>query len=144
MKFHLLARGIMFSNHKVLLAQHKGADNIFLPGGHIRLGEKAEAALIREIEEEIGQKAIVKQFIGAVETTWADDGKDNHEIDLLFEVDIPTIDSSESPSSREAQLEFMWIEPVELTSHNLLPKPMVECLLNWQRGYHGYWGSSID
>ena len=35
MKFHYLARGIILENEKVLLAHQKGAENTFLPGGHI-------------------------------------------------------------------------------------------------------------
>jgi len=53
-------------NGKVLLAHQRGTGNTFLPGGHIGKGEKADAALIREMYEEIGETAIVKQFIGAV------------------------------------------------------------------------------
>ena len=66
MKFHYLVRGIIIADGKVLLAHQKGADNTYLPGGHIESGEGAEDALIREIEEEIGKIAIVERFIGAV------------------------------------------------------------------------------
>jgi ADP-ribose pyrophosphatase YjhB (NUDIX family) len=45
MIFHYVARGIVFVNGKVLLAHQKGADNPFLPGGHIEFGERAELAL---------------------------------------------------------------------------------------------------
>lgn len=141
MKFHYLARGIIFLNGRVLLAHQKGSDHTFLPGGHIGMGERADAALVREIEEEFGEKAIVKQFIGAVECTWTENEQDNHEINLVFEVSIPNFDSSKPPIPRESHLEFVWVEPGELKTHNLQPSPLVECLTNWECGYHGFWGS---
>jgi 8-oxo-dGTP diphosphatase len=106
MKFHYLARGIVLEKGKVLLAHQKGAENLFFPGGHIEIGEKAELALAREIEEEIEKKVIIKQFVGAVECSWFENDLGNHEINLLFEVQIPDLDTSESPASLESHLEF--------------------------------------
>lgn len=143
MIFHYLVRGILFVNGKVLLAHQKGADHSFLPGGHIGSGEKAEVALEREIAEEIGEKATIKQFIGAVECTWSENGQDNHEIDLVFEVDIPNLDVSKPPRSREAHLEFLWAAPAKLKAHNLQPDPLINCIVDWDRNYHAYWGSSF-
>ncbi len=143
MKFHYLARGIIYRNGKVLLAHQKGTDHTFLPGGHIDMGEPAEAALMREIDEEIGEQAVVKRFIGAVECIWTENGQDNHEINLVFEVDVPALDTSEPPRSRESHLEFVWETPSELESRNLLPATLVECLVNWEGGYHGFWGSAV-
>ena len=144
MKFHYLARGIILEKGKVLLAHQKGAGNTFLPGGHIEIGEKAELGLVREIEEEMGKKAIIKQFIGAVECSWFENDQGNHEINLLFEVQVPDLDSSEPPVSQESHLEFIWVKPTELKTHNLLPEPLIACLMTWGLGFHGYWGSLFE
>ncbi len=143
MKFHYLARGIVYHNGKVLITHQKGADNTFLPGGHIEKGEKADAALLREIAEEIGENAAVKQFIGAVECIFTEMDQIHHEINLLFEVDIPNLDPGKPPTSKESHLEFIWAKPEELKSHNLLPSPLIECLVNREQEYHAYWGSSF-
>lgn len=143
-KFHYLARGIILKRGKVLLAHLKGAENTFLPGGHIKTGEKAESALLREIEEEIGKKAIIKQFTGAVECSWVENDQRNHEINLLFEVQIPDLDPSEPLASRESHLEFFWANPTDLHAHSLLPDPIIECLMNWELGFHGFWGSAFE
>jgi 8-oxo-dGTP diphosphatase len=143
MKFHYYARGIIYTNGKVLLAHQKGGASTFLPGGHIGMGEKAEEALIREIAEEFGEKAMVNHFIGAVECTYAENDQDHHEINLIFEVDVANLDTSIPPLSKETHLEFIWAKPEELITRNLLPSPMIECLMNWDIGYHGYWGSSF-
>jgi 8-oxo-dGTP diphosphatase len=144
MKFHYLARAIILVKGKVLLAHQKSAEHTFLPGGHIETGEKAEVALVREIEEEIGKKAIIKQFIGAVECSWHENDQGHHEINLLFEVQVPDLDPSEPPASQESHLEFIWATSKDLKAHNLLPEPMIGCLTNWELGFHGYWGSSFD
>jgi 8-oxo-dGTP pyrophosphatase MutT (NUDIX family) len=144
MIFHYLARGVVFSDGKVLLAHQKGADNTFLPGGHIELGERAESALAREIAEETGRKAMVRRFVGAVECLWIENDQPNHEIDLVFEVVVPGLDSNAPPQSRESHLEFIWVEPSALRTHNLLPYPMIECLMDWESDYRAYWGSSFN
>ncbi len=144
MNFHYLARAIIFMDGKVLLAHMKGADNTFLPGGHIEPGEKAETAIRREIEEELGKTAEVRRFIGAVECAYTDNGRENHEIDLLFELEIPGLEPGQVPPSREGHLEFLWSEAGELEAHNLLPAPLIECLKNWGQDYKAYWGSSFS
>ena len=143
MTFHYLVRGIVFANGRVLLAHQKGAGNTFLPGGHIAPGESAGSALIREIKEEIGKTAMVKQFVGAVEAAWAENGEDQHEINLLFEISIQDLNPSVPPASRESHLEFLWASPDELEEeHNLLPAPLIDCLTNWKSD-GCFWGSAL-
>ena len=99
---------------------------------------------MREIEEEIGKKAIIKQFIGAVESSWHENDQEHHEINLLFEIQVPDLVSSESPVSQESHLEFIWASLGDLKAHNLLPEPMIGCLISSEFGFHGYWVSSFD
>ncbi len=41
-KFHYLVRGVIRSGEHFLLAHQIGADNTFLPGGHVGEYERAE------------------------------------------------------------------------------------------------------
>jgi 8-oxo-dGTP pyrophosphatase MutT (NUDIX family) len=143
MHFHYLVRGIIFVEGKVLLVRQKGADHTFLPGGHIDRGERAESALTREIEEELGKEALVKHFVGAVEHMWVERGREQHEINLIFEVEVPGLETGFNPESLEAHLEFVWSDPRDLESLNLQPYPLIECLMNYGSGYEGYWATSI-
>ncbi len=142
-KFHYLVRGIIRIGEDFLLAHQIGADNTFLPGGHIAGCERAEHALIREIKEEIGRTAIIKRFMGAVEHVWPAASVANHEINLLFEVEVPGMDLENPPLPCEEHLEFFWSNPRDLISHNLQPAALIDCLSNWRKEYEAYWGTSI-
>ncbi len=142
-KFHYLVRGIIRNGENVLLAHQTGADNTFLPGGHIAGCERAEHALIREIKEEIGRTAIIKRFMGAVEHVWPAASVANHEINLLFEVEVPGLELENPPPSREEHLEFFWSKPRDLIPHNLQPAALIEYLSNWREESAAYWGTSI-
>ena len=72
-KFHFPARGLYVADDHVLLAHFAGADNTFLPGGHIGIGEKATDCLLRELKEELALENIgVGRFLGAIEHKWED------------------------------------------------------------------------
>ncbi len=144
MSFHYLARAIIVSNGQILLAHQKGAAYTFLPGGHIEFGERAELALVREIAEEIGMLASVQRFVGAVEGFYDENNGPHHEINLVFEVDVPVLSSDRPPLSREPHLEFLWSPLSDLAANNLLPVPMISCLSAWERGVGGFWGSAFD
>lgn len=142
-QFHYLARGIVRVNARFLLAHQIGADNTFLPGGHIGSGERAEDALVREVAEELGLEARVKRFIGAVECAWPAPVADNHEINLLFELEIPGLDGVTPPDTLESHLEFIWGAAGDLERHNLQPAPLRQCLAHWDDIPDAFWGSAI-
>ncbi|PCI24116.1 hypothetical protein COB57_05995 [Candidatus Peregrinibacteria bacterium] len=50
----IAVRAIIIHEKKALLVQHHGRDFFALPGGKIEEGENLQAALVREIEEELG------------------------------------------------------------------------------------------
>lgn len=144
MVFHYLVRGIIVNEGRVLLVRKRGSRTTFLPGGHIEIGERAEAALVREIEEELGKKGVVRRFVGAVEHTWIENGQENHEINLVFDVEVAGLDSGSAPESLESHLEFLWSIPQDLKDHNLEPYPLIECLTDMGRRFEGFWGSSLE
>lgn len=71
-KIRNVVRGICIQKDNVLLAKSVDKDNFHLPGGGINKFESARVALLREIKEELGIDANIKEFIGVIENCWID------------------------------------------------------------------------
>ncbi len=113
-----IARGICIRNGKILLCRAKGADTTYLPGGHIEFGETGRVALAREVEEEMGLPAKVKDFRGCVENQFLQHGKPHAEINLVYTFTLPR---GVDVSSKEKWISFEWCPLKDLASANLLP-----------------------
>ncbi len=141
-KFHYIARALIIQRESVLLVRSKGADNTFLPGGHIEFGEPAHSTLQREIFEEIGYELQVGSFIGALEHLWPQESKENHEINLVFSAALEGVSLDENPQSKEPHLEYCWVVRSEIYLHNLQPYPLNDLIDQWSYT-KGYWGSTF-
>ena len=142
----LIVRGVLSDEDGILLVRQKSGDYTFLPGGHIEFGEGAKTALIREIEEELGQSVVVGQLLGVIEHKWSADHHLSHELNLVFVISCEELKSDRSPASREGNLEFLWHPLNDLRSINLKPPPLCELLPQWlkQKGRIMGWDSTIE
>ena len=73
--------------------------------GHVEPGERVEAALVREIAEELGTDARIAGFMGVVEHGYLEDGIKHHELNLVFEVrllEVMTVPLPDADGSLEA------------------------------------------
>jgi len=100
-------------------------------------------ALIREIREEIGVTPVVGEFAGAIEHTWSDAGTDQHELNLVFRMELSAVNPAGNPASREKHLEFFWLDIEDLGKHNLLPAPMIDIVREANNHSKGFWASTI-
>jgi 8-oxo-dGTP diphosphatase len=141
--FHYLARAVITSGALVLIARQIGANNTFLPGGHIEFGEPARNALHREVQEETGLSLEVGHFLGAIEAAWQQDERMHAEINLVFAAQLPGVDASSVIRSSEKHLEFLWIPGAEVDAWNLLPVPIRE-LARDPRREAAFWGSTLE
>lgn len=141
---HLLARGVIVRDGRLLVARFRGANHTFLPGGHIEHGESAPAALARELMEELHVRAGIGAYRGALEHTWVDGGVRHFEINHCFEVTVPELASGATPRSHAEHLEFHWVFVGELRAHNLQPPQLWTLIPGWLAGDRApWWGSTL-
>ena len=122
-----IARGVCIRDGKVLLCKAKGGKATYLPGGHIEFGETGAEALVREIKEELGVDSSCGEFLGVVENSFLQHGRPHAEINLVYRLDIPSLQTPNSSllASQEDWIEFEWRDISDLGNANLLPTEMV-------------------
>ena len=106
-----------------------------------RADERAEVALVREIEEEMGLIARCGRFLGAVEHCFEQKGQTHCEVNLVFALEIDGVDAACAPVSCEDYIEFCWQPLAELGRSILEPAPLRECVVAWLDGSGVGWES---
>ncbi|OLT39112.1 ADP-ribose pyrophosphatase [Saccharomonospora sp. CUA-673] len=121
----IIARAVIRRDGQLLVARQRTKSWSFLPGGHVEPGERVEAALVRELSEELGTEAKIAGFVGAVEHGYIEDGTTHHEINLVFDVAITDTD----PISQEDHLEFHWLPLDQLAETDVRPGALKAALV---------------
>jgi 8-oxo-dGTP diphosphatase len=144
-EIEVLARGVCVQGGKLLVCQSQGVDHVFLPGGHVEFAERAEESLRREIDEELGIKAEVGDFLGAVEHTFIQKGERHCEINVVFLMCLPDLDVDGNPPALEHWITFKWVPLKQLRTARLEPWPLVKMLPKWlkARSSVNRWGSTL-
>lgn len=127
-----------------MAVRSKGANYVFLPGGHVETAESAPKALIREMKEEAGRTCEVKAYLGAIENSWMEKETRHWEITHFFEVIIPDIAQDSNIVSQEPHFDFLWLTPEELETARVLPVPLPDMLRRFAQGDRSiWWGSTM-
>lgn len=88
-RFNHRAAAIIVKDGHLLI--HRNVRDAFwaLPGGRIQMMESGEAAVIREINEELGWTAHVSRFLFVHENFFVYDDVSFHEVGFYYEVELP-------------------------------------------------------
>jgi 8-oxo-dGTP pyrophosphatase MutT (NUDIX family) len=139
----VIARGVCVLDGRLLLCHSRGAENTYLPGGHVEFGESAGGALVREIAEELGLTATLGPFLGAVEHAFIQKGVRHCELNLVFRMHVCGLSADRVPESAEPKLDFRWSALERLRDARLEPAPLCAVLADWLRREADTWASAV-
>lgn len=126
--FNFRVAAVMVNDGKLLVMQDTESPYWYLPGGRVQLHETAEAALLRELQEELGVEARVERPLWLVQNFYREDvnREQYHELGLYVLTDVTgtgLLERGEEFSTREAgQVNtFRWVAFGQLREMYLYP-----------------------
>jgi 8-oxo-dGTP pyrophosphatase MutT (NUDIX family) len=93
-KFNYRVCAMMIDNGKILAMHDERTPYYYLPGGRVAMGETAEAAVIREVQEELGITPGIARPLWLIQSFFTEDvdGLNYHEICIYYLMDITSTD----------------------------------------------------
>ena len=93
-KFNYRVCALMISDGKILAMHDDRSPYYYLPGGRVAMGETAESAVIREVEEELGVTPKIVRPLWLNQAFFTEDVDDlhYHELCIYFLMDITDTD----------------------------------------------------
>jgi ADP-ribose pyrophosphatase YjhB (NUDIX family) len=127
--FNLRVAAILTSGSDILLCTIEGLDYWYLPGGRVHLGESAEAALARELTEELGHEFPGGTLALVVENIYRGQGLE-HEIGFYYRLAWPAALSRDDVAGGEPGHVFRWAPAPGLGSVRFEPAGLASVLRN--------------
>lgn len=113
----VIVRAVLRNGPRVLLAQMDGYEFWFLPGDTVRLGEGAQEALHRAINDELALDARIGDLVAVAENQYELDGQVHHELNLVFDTRVDAAVST----SHVPELHFEWFDYDALDNLDIRP-----------------------
>lgn len=133
-----LALCIFHHHGKILVNQfHDAVENrtLFRPiGGGIEFGERSVDAIVREVQEELGQSIHDVRLIGTLESLFTYAGKPGHEIVQVYDARFDDADVYQKPwlqghESDGAPFKALWCDSSSFTATSpLVPEGLYDML----------------
>jgi ADP-ribose pyrophosphatase YjhB (NUDIX family) len=105
-----------------------------LPGGRVEHGEAAADAVVRELQEELGEHVQCERLLWVVENFFWQEGRPHHELGLYFLATLAADSAllfSTGPFlgiEQHAQLSFAWFDRSQLQRVDVRPSFLVRAL----------------
>lgn len=134
-RFNYRVGAVIMQEGKVLMVKNTDAPYYYSVGGRVKMGESCEEAILREVEEELGVKAVIERPLFLNESFFTEEscGEKFHEIAIYFSVKLP--DQCEplhcqSVTENGASETLHWLEIDKLKEVQAYPLFFAEELLN--------------
>jgi 8-oxo-dGTP diphosphatase len=114
----IIVRAVIGQDEQLLLVRQRGDEYWLLPGGHVKPGEPAEAALRRKVSEVLTTQITSATFLAVIEHGYVDRrGTGRHEMNLVFDVTLTDVEVR----CADDQLEMRWTAWDQLSVIDLHP-----------------------
>lgn len=123
--FNYRAAAIIVHDGCILVLQDEGIPHDYLPGGRVHLGEPAEAALTRELREELDIALPPHRLVFMAESFFTISGTRYHEMALYYLLNAPQELLARGESFTRAESSevhhFRWVRFEELRELSFFP-----------------------
>ena len=122
--------GVLTKDNKLLVSE--GYDEVKKQyfyrclGGGIEFLEKSDEALKREFKEEIGKDILIKDFLGISENIFTFNGKNGHELIMLYRVTLDENDYKEVYYDEgDTNFPIVWVDIDDIKSGKAIIYPTI-------------------
>ena len=93
-RFNYRVCAVLLDEERILAMHDERSPYWYLPGGRVRMGERAEDAVLREVREELGIEARIERPLWLSQSFFTEDvaRADYHELCLYFLLDVSGTD----------------------------------------------------
>lgn len=136
--FRVRTAGVAIRRGRVLVNGWDGFRHLALPGGGVEMGETSDAALVREMREELDVDVRIGRLLWVVENLFLLNGVERHEIGFYWEMAFPETAACVRRDTFEAmdggvRMHLAWVPLADLPDVDLVPRFLVEGLRDLPR-----------
>lgn len=141
--FKFRVNGILIKDNKILTVKIHKNDFYCLPGGHVKLGEDTQKAIIREFKEETEYEVKIDKLLCIIENFFdRKNGEKVHEIGFYYLLNIKNeqdIKFEEFQTEEDdIKMKFKWISINELENVDFRPQELKNKLENKDNSFQHF------